>query len=347
MKPLTIIERVYKYCDLHWNEGKKSIINHFLDENVPRRSIYRYIDLWRKGATPIRRQGSGRNLTIMTKKNLKRLENLIDGQSGISTRQLAKKFDCTHSYIVKTIKKKTNIKYRKKEEIPTRSEQQLAQLQTRCGRMCRKFKGLQFILDDESYFTFSHSNKNSNAGFWSSDIENVPKNVKYKTKAKFEKKLLVWIAISPQGISKPFIAPSGLAVNKETYLKNCIIKRLLPFIEKHHSDSKYVFWPDLALCHYAKSVVQSLKEKNVVFVEKADNPAAVPELRPIEKFWSILKGLVYAKNWKAESTVQLRNRILYCLKKVDVGVVQGMCKVVYSKLDAVRRQGEKALLPPK
>jgi hypothetical protein len=43
----------------------------------------------------------------------------------------------------------------------------------------------------ESYFTFFHSDKNSNAGFWPSDVGSVSNNGKFKTEAKFEKKLLV------------------------------------------------------------------------------------------------------------------------------------------------------------
>lgn len=258
---------------------------------------------------------------------------------------MATKFGCSQSHIVQTIQRKTDIDYHKKQQIPDRSENQLSQLQPRCGRMCRKFRGRDFILDDESYFTFSHSNKNANAGFWSSAVTNVPKDVKYKKKSKFEKKILVWLAISARGISRVFLVPSGLGVNQEVYLRECIIKRLLPFIQQYHADGNYVFWPDLASSHYAKSVVQFLREKNVIFVEKEDNPACAPELRPIENFWSILKGLVYENNWEAQTIDQLKNRIQYCLKKVEKNTVQAMISSVYKKLDAVRRYGEAALLP--
>lgn len=344
MKPLSLIERLYKYCELHWNDGKSAIVKHFVDENTPKRTIYRYIEMWEKGLSPTRRLGSGRKPKIMTRANLNRLANMTDDRSGISTRQLARKFKCSQSYIVKTIQEKTAIKYHKKTKIPDRRPHQLSQLQTRCGRMCRKFHSHEFVLDDESYFTLSHSDKNSNAGFWSSDVSSAPNNVKFKVQAKFEKKVLVWMAISPRGISQPFIAPSGLAINQEIYLNECLAKRLLPFIEKHHADGNYVFWPDLASSHYATVVTDYLTAKKVVFVEKKDNPACVPELRPIEHFWSILKGLVYERNWRAETIDQLTNRIKYCLKKVDVNVVQGMVRGVYSRVDTVRREGEVALL---
>ena len=99
---------------------------------------------------------------------------------------------------------------------------------------------------------------------------------------KFESKLLVW-CISDKGISAPIILKSGLAVNKSVYLD--IIKcGLVPFIEKHHSHGKYKFWQDLASSHYAKVVVDYFGAKKLNFVEKLENPANVPEARPIEDF---------------------------------------------------------------
>ena len=52
---------------------------------------------------------------------------------------------------------------------------------------------------------------------------------------------------------------------------------------------------------------RNLNNENVHYVEKADNPANLPECCPIENFWSILKGLVYKNNWHAEN---LKNYVL-------------------------------------
>ena len=222
--------------------------------------------------------------------------------------------------------------------------QQVSKLQTCCGRLCRKFYGCDFIIDDESFshsdFTFSHSDKNLNVGYWSSNPKAVSCGVKYKSKAKFEKKMLVWLTVSSRGISTPYFVPSGLAVKQNVYLKECIIKRLMPFIKKNHPEGNFVFWPDLASANYAKSVTNYLISKSITFVQKADNPPAVPELRLVENFWSILKGMVYKNNRQATSVDELKQRIKYCLKKVDVDAVQNMCGGVYRKLNFVRRNDE-------
>ena len=98
-------------------------------------------------------------------------------------------------------------------------------------------------------------------------MNSAPNDVKIKTKQKFEPKLMVWLTISPRGISQPFIVPSGLAVSQKVYLKECVIKRLIPFIQKYHLDGNYVFWPNLASSHYANTVVAYLREENVIFAE--------------------------------------------------------------------------------
>ena len=187
--------------------------------------------MWEKGKPKLCVVGSSRKTKIMTKTNITKLKSMIDGCSGISTQQIARKLKCSQSHVVYTIQQHTNIVYRKKKTIPARTPKQVSKLRTCCGRLCRKFYGCDVIIDDESYFTFSHSDKNSNVGYCSSNPKAVSCGVKYKSKAKFEKKMLVWLAISSRGISTPYFVPSGLAVTQNVYLKECIIKRLMAFIK--------------------------------------------------------------------------------------------------------------------
>ena len=55
---------------------------------------------------------------------------------------------------------------------------------------------------------------NGNDNFYSSDIAQTPATVKYRSSAKFEQKLLVYIYISDKVISTPVFRESGYAVNK-------------------------------------------------------------------------------------------------------------------------------------
>ena len=138
------------------------------------------------------------------------------------------------------------------------------------------------IIDDESYFTKSNSVLTGNDSYYSNDRTQTPDAVKYIYVQKYEKKVLAWVAISPKGMSQIYFRESKLAVNQDVYLNDCLIKRLKPFIAQHYKARKYVFWPDLASSHYAKSVTNWLKSEKIPYVPKDMNPANVQEAREIE-----------------------------------------------------------------
>ena len=202
---------------------------------------------------------------------------------------------------------------KKKKKVPKRSEAQKTNAKIKCGRIYRKYRNKDFIIDDESNFTLSHSNINGNNIYYSNNDALTPTSVKIKTKSKYEEKVLVWICISVKGVSKPYIHRSKTAISQFTYLNECIIKRLIPFIDSNHSDHNYLFWPNLASSHYSNMVVDYLNEKKVNYMPKIDNPANLPEVKVIEDFWNILKGHVYKNNWQAQNIDQLQARIIYCL----------------------------------
>ena len=52
-----------------------------------------------------------------------------------------------------------------------------------------------------------------NNSFYSNDVSKMSGNVKYYNKAKHEKKVIVWIAISSKGMTPAFIMSSGQGVN--------------------------------------------------------------------------------------------------------------------------------------
>ena len=332
-------KRVYEFYLANRSQGKIFTVNHFKAENFARRTIYNIIERAEHDSGHERVKGSGRIAKKMKKKDVKRIKNMFDHRDAVSQSQAARKFDCTQQYISKTLRTKTSIRLRKKKTIPKRTDDQRARARPRCGRLYAKLQTKACIIDDESYFTLAHSTINGNGNFYTSQVSDTPASVKYQPKAKFEVKMLVYLCFSEKGISKPFFVPSGLAVNQHIYLEDCIKKILVPFINEHHSDGEYLFWPDLASAHYANSVIDFLKAQNLNFVEKLDNPPNVPECRPIEDFWSILKGKVYERNWQAKNLDHLKKRIKICLGKIDLKLIQDLSKSVLRRVDNVRRNG--------
>lgn len=200
-------------------------------------------------------------------------------------------------------------------------------------------KGTSIVLDDEKYFTFAHHDLSGNDIFYTKDIERTPDNVRYNGKAKYEQKILVWIAISSKGVSAPFIRPiGGPAINADVYISECIPK-LKEFVDKYHKNDKIIFWPDLASSHYSNKSLQCLTDQKVPFVPKEDNPPNVPQARPVENFWGVLDRMVYDNGWEAKTELHLVNRIAQKLKEIDITVVQAMMKTIKKTLRKIEDNG--------
>lgn len=194
-------------------------------------------------------------------------------------------------------------------------------------------------MDDEKYFTLSHSEIKGNEGFYTDDIDNCPDNVKYKEKKKFADKVLVWCAISEAGISRPYIGHvRGEAVDANIDTQRCLPK-LVDFINTHHGDDEIIFWPDLASCHYARVTRNWLDAHNIPFVPKDNNPPNVPQARPIENFLAILSRKVYDNGWEAQNEDVLRRRIFQKIREIDVMTVQNLMRGVRQKLRAIEDNG--------
>ena len=143
---------------------------------------------------------------------------------------------------------------------------------------------------------------------------------------------MVWIALTPDGLTKPYIAKSGQSICSSTYISKCCDKILISYINEHSNDGEYVFWPDKASCHYSNETQGFMKSKNINFVAKDRDIANVPELHPIEDFWSELKRKVYDKFWKPKNLNQLQRRIKYCLNKINSEQIHKLSNITLNVL---------------
>ena len=265
-------KRVYAFIDLNLDAEKKFIANHFIMEKESKSTIYDIIKRKENGIQAERQVGSGRPAKKMNKKAVKRLIGRINHRDGVSQRRLAKIFDCSQPHICKTIKNKTNIRYRKKKRAPKRTSVQKAAIRPKCRKLSIIFRKKAIIMDDESYFGLSNTELSGNAGFYTSDPNLTSDDVKTKRKSKFEKKLLVWVAFSEKGLSRHYVVPSGQAIDADVYVQKCL-PRLVSFIKEHHEKDQVVFWPDLASSHYSNKALEYLSDQKIDVVPKNSNPA--------------------------------------------------------------------------
>ena len=307
-------ERVSTFKEKNPTFKKSDIVKHFMSEGYARTTVYNTLE--RLSATSSfadkKKLGRPSSWTAARKVKLKRLTN---NRKDVSQRKLARKFDVDVSTICRQLSK-MQIKHHKREKAPNYTPEQRKRARIRSRKLYEYLNstGKCVIMDDEKYFTWQSTNR---TGYYTSDKKTCPDDVRFAGESKFPKKVLMWVAISERGMSKALIRESGSeAINKTIYIRECLEKRLLPFIKKHHSDANYIFWPDLAPAHKAKDTVKWMSE-NINFVRVEDNPPNVPQARPIEDFWGCLSQKVYEGGWEATSDQQLINRIEAKLKEFD------------------------------
>lgn len=264
---------LYKFYEKNPDKSRKEIASHFIAMGYTKSSVYRWMRSIEENGTANRKVGSGRPAKIATKSNIQKIKRHFNHRSGRSQKRYARKLGCTRQYISLILKRYSNIKRRKKQKKPYLTPLQKKQARPKCRKMLEKYRDTDFLIDDESYFTLSHTSQSGNDCFYSDYVSKTPDSVKSNYKRKFEPKLLVYLCMAPKGVSKPFFISSGLSVNQEVYLEECIKKYLEPFIYQHYPHGGYIFWPDLASAHYASSVQNYLKSKNINYVPKWLNPA--------------------------------------------------------------------------
>lgn len=273
------------------------------------RAIYNIIDKIENGIS-LERKRTGK--TKWTPQEIKRLANSVKGKVG-TLRGLARKHKLDHK-TVKSYLKIHDITLRKRIKAPKVTEKQKVVQKKRLNKLRYLFaptNGVDQIKDDESYFIVGEYKNDS---YFHHESIKDPK-ARFKYLEKYPGQVLVWIAISARGKSRPFLftRTNKFAVNKEVYSKKCIPK-VKKFIDMKYRDGKYLFWPDLASAHYAKASLQKLDSLGIKYVPKESNPPNVPQLRKVETFWAHLKNKVYANNWTPKTGTQLINKIRKELK---------------------------------
>lgn len=321
-------ERILQFNETH---SKAETVHHFTEEGVPRRTVYNVLSR----GTAERKHGSGRKATIMTAARILWLRQRANNRIDFSSRQVARKLDCSDGYVRETLRN-IGLKNYKQQRAPAYDETKLPLLKSQCRWMRDRYRTELFVLDDEKYFTLTAP---TGGRFYTENKETAPPAVRYKGKAKFEKKVLVYLVASCRGISKPFIAVSGLAVNQDVYVDRCLRRILVPFIREKHADNNYVFWPDKASSHYGKKTLEFLAQERINFVPKLYNPTNLPQCRPIEDLWGTLTGLVYKNGWAAKTVPQLIRRIKQCVKKLDLNAVNRAFSPIRKKIALVYRKG--------
>lgn len=296
----------------------------------PQSTVCRVLKKFREHLTIDRKPGSGGLQGVKNKKKDEKVVNMFASNPKISSRDVAKKVKMSQSYVQK-VKRRAGLRSYKAQAAPDRDSKQNSSAKKRSRKLYENFitKFACVVMDDETYIKGDFKQIPGQEFYTSLSRVDAPEECKLKKRSKFPKKYLLWQAICSCGKrSRPFITTG--TINGDIYRKECLQKRLLPFIRKH--DSPPLFWPDLASCHYSKPVMEWYAANGIVVVPKVCNPPNSPELRPVEEYWSIMKGILKKKGGGVKSVPELQKMWTWASRQCSINMVQSLMSRVRRKV---------------
>lgn len=124
----------------------------------------------------------------------------------------------------------------------------MERVQSGAPYVARNYATKILLIDDETYVPADPLEVPDRKFYHNANPVEVRYNDKFRQKSKCFKKYLVWQALDQFGnVSEPYICEG--TINTAAYLKECIIKRLIPCINNYHKNNLVLLWSDLATVH--------------------------------------------------------------------------------------------------
>ena len=168
----------------------KTTVSHFLKQKIPRPTTYDILKKYNVHKTTTFLSKSGRPPKI-SEKEVQSLVKTVNNKTSVSQRRLGRQFGVHQSRISRTLMKRTSVRiFTRRKASKYRDENQKNRVQSNSWTLYKILKpDVQLILDDEKYFSLN-GNISCNRKYYTTDRSTAPPEVKFKTKMKFEPKLL-------------------------------------------------------------------------------------------------------------------------------------------------------------
>jgi transposase len=318
--------------------NKFEVIKKFCDTTLEKRTIYRILHTFDETNSSLARPRPGIERRVATKKVQEKVRRKFVVDPNLSVRVVGQKIGINFSTVQRIKVKDLKIKAYTKKSAPLYKNGQELRAKTNCRKIYQNkvlsHPGTIIVMDDESYFPQNPENLPGRQFYHSAQRSKTETTKKVKKREKFFKKYLVWQAIDEEGnLSDAFISEGTM--NRDIYLKECIKKILIPFINKR----QVLFWPDMATCHYKKVVVEALKDANIRFVGQKENAPNVPIARPIEKFWAEMKKAYKARTKPAKSLSSFKRIYRNMCKNFSKNTAQALMRQARRNLRLIGYEG--------
>lgn len=295
-------------------------------------TVKRVMSRYKNGLSTQRKSGSGGKKGPRDKKLAKTIAQKFNQKPNTSVRDMAKKTGASKSFVQK-VKKYYNLHTYKVQKVPDRSEEKNKVAKRRARQLYTQYltKFDCVVMDDETYCKADFNQLPGKEFYTAFKRGGVSNKFKQKKVSKFPKQYMVWQAICTCGRRSQDVVVKG-SINSKVYIEKCLEGPLKALIRQHQGS--VLFWPDLATSHYARSTLQWYDANNINYVPKEANPPNCPELRPIEKYWALMKRSLKNTKKVSQNERDFQNKWRRAYRVVDENTVQNLMNGVKKKVRA-------------
>ena len=134
-------ERVREFFNIHNDKGKQFIVKHFMDEGIPRSTIYSLLKKLENHQDVSRKPGSGGHNKKLTNRQRSGICRSVANRRGVSLRRKAKKYGVSEK-TMRNVIKEGGLKCRKRIKAPQYILEQERRAKVRAGKLLEVLKGI-------------------------------------------------------------------------------------------------------------------------------------------------------------------------------------------------------------
>lgn len=266
-----------------------------------------------------RKQRRGRFRTF-TPQRLATLKRLVSTTNPPTQRDLARRFHCSQPAISKAIKW-LDLRIVKKPKSHALTADTIEKRRRRSWPLYLRLRGdrwRNYITTDEAWVYLSDTGRRRSVQYISREKRRSDAEV--QVHVAHPRGVMVWVAISANGVSRPFFIDPGAKINAAYYQTSVLEPFFTREVQKMYPTGNYVFHQDSAPSHKAKSTLKWFEDRGISFIPPQKWMPSSPDAAPCDYFlWGYLKSRLNAKRPR---TVQgLKRAITECLREIPQEMV--------------------------
>lgn len=226
-------------------------------------------------------------------RQINRLRQMASKVNPPVLKEMAKKLESTVRITQYALKKDLGAKLVKKPKGHFLTDEKKEKRRVRAWKFYRELKCDQWskvVTSDESWFYLSSKTQKTDSQYLFPNQTRA--DLEIRTHQAYQKRVMVWAAISARGPIGPIFVDPGAKINKDYYIDK-ILKPMIKDFRKLYPDGDGIFHQDSAPSHAAEKTLDFLRSQNINFFSPEIWLPNSPDLAPCDYFlWGYLKTKV-------------------------------------------------------